>query len=108
FIEEGLATLQAALLGFGAGAGIALALAVLMSQGRPLERAILGPAIMLKVTPIVVIAPLLIIWFGFGLWPKVFIAGLIAFFPIMINALIGFRSVNPNALALMESLSASK
>jgi NitT/TauT family transport system permease protein len=40
--------------------------------------------------------------------PKVFIAALIVFFPIMVNALIGFRSVNPNALALLESLSASR
>jgi NitT/TauT family transport system permease protein len=60
------------------------------------------------VTPIVAIAPLLTIWFGFGLLPKVFIAALIVFFPVMVNALVGFRSVNANALALMESLAASR
>jgi NitT/TauT family transport system permease protein len=79
-----------------------------MSQARVLERAIFPLAILVKVTPIVAIAPLLTIWFGFGLMPKVFIAALIVFFPIMVNALIGFRSVNPNALALLESLSASR
>lgn len=108
FAQEGLKTLEGALLGFGLGTGVALALAVIMSQARLLERTIFPLAILVKVTPIVAIAPLLTIWFGFGIWPKVFIAALIVFFPIMVNALIGFRSVNPNALALLESLSASR
>ncbi len=108
FAREGFATLEGALLGFAFGAAVALILATLMSQTRFVERAIFPIAITAKVTPIVAIAPLLVIWFGFGLWPKVFIAALIVFFPIMVNALIGFRSVNPNALALLESLSASR
>jgi NitT/TauT family transport system permease protein len=108
FIEQGLRTLEGALLGFLAGALVALALATLMAQSRLLERSLFPLAILLKVTPIVAIAPLLTIWFGFGLMPKVFIAALVVFFPIMVNALVGFRSVNPNALALLESLSASR
>jgi NitT/TauT family transport system permease protein len=108
FTQEGLKTLEGALLGFALGAGIAIVLASLMSQTRFLERAIFPLAILVKVTPIVAVAPLLTIWFGFGLMPKVFIAALIVFFPIMVNALIGFRSVNPGSLALMESLSASR
>jgi NitT/TauT family transport system permease protein len=108
FIEEGLRTLEASLLGFAAGSAVAIGLAIVMSQSRLLERTILPAAILVKVTPIVAVAPLLTIWFGFGLGPKVFIAGLIVFFPIMVNALIGFRSVNPNALALLQSLSASR
>ena len=79
-----------------------------MSQSRFLERAIFPLAILVKVTPIVAIAPLLTIWFGFGLMPKVFISALIVFFPVMVNALVGFRSVNPNALALFESLAAGR
>lgn len=108
FAEEGLKTLEGALLGFGLGAGIAFILAAVMAQSRVLERAIFPLAILIKVTPIVAIAPLLTIWFGFGLMPKVFIAGLIVFFPVMVNALVGFRSVNPNALALLQSLAASR
>jgi NitT/TauT family transport system permease protein len=108
FAVEGFKTLQGALLGFLLGAGVAVALASLMSQARFLERSIFPLAILIKVTPIVAIAPLLTIWFGFGLMPKVFIAALIVFFPIMVNALIGFRSVNPTSLALLESLSASR
>jgi len=108
FFEEGLKTLEGAALGFAAGASIAILLAAVMSQARFLERSIFPLAILVKVTPIVAIAPLLTIWLGFGLMPKVFIAGLIVFFPVMVNALIGFRSVNPNALALFESLAAGR
>jgi NitT/TauT family transport system permease protein len=108
FIQEGLKTLEGAMLGFAVGAAVALLLAMIMAQSRLLERSIFPLAILVKVTPIVAIAPLLTIWFGFGLMPKVFIAALIVFFPIMVNALVGFRSVNPNALALLESLAASR
>jgi NitT/TauT family transport system permease protein len=108
FIEEGINTLQGAIYGFLVGALIAFALATIMSQSRFLERSIFPLAILVKVTPIVAIAPLLTIWFGFGLMPKVFIAALIVFFPVMVNALVGFRSVNPNALAMMQSLAASR
>jgi NitT/TauT family transport system permease protein len=108
FIDAGFKTLEGAMFGFAVGAGIAIALATVMSQSRVLERAIFPLAILVKVTPIVAIAPLLTIWFGFGLMPKVFIAALIVFFPVMVNALTGFRSVNPNALALFESLAASR
>jgi NitT/TauT family transport system permease protein len=108
FTREGLQTLEGALLGFALGGAIAILLATIMAQSRALERSIFPLAILVKVTPMVAIAPLLTIWFGFGLMPKVFIAALIVFFPIMVNALIGFRSVNPNALALLESLAASR
>jgi NitT/TauT family transport system permease protein len=108
FALEGLRTLEGALLGFLAGAAVAILLATVMAQSRYLERAIFPIAILVKVTPIVAIAPLLTIWFGFGLMPKVFIAALIVFFPVMVNAVVGFRSVNPNALALFESLAASR
>jgi NitT/TauT family transport system permease protein len=108
FAKEGFKTLEGALLGFALGACVAIVLASLMSQARFLERSIFPLAILVKVTPIVAIAPLLTIWFGFGLMPKVFIAALIVFFPIMVNALIGFRSVNPNSLDLLESLAASR
>jgi NitT/TauT family transport system permease protein len=108
FAQEGLKTLQGAIIGFAMGTAVALVLATLMAQSRAVERALFPLAILVKVTPIVAIAPLLTIWFGFGLMPKVFIAGLIVFFPIMVNALVGFRSVNPNALSLLESLAASR
>ena len=107
FLREGFHTLEGALVGFLLGAGIAFLLAALMSQSRFLERAVFPLAILIKVTPIIAIAPLLTIWFGFGLFPKVFIAALIVFFPVMVNALVGFRSVSGDALWLFESYAAS-
>jgi len=108
FAREGLFTLQGALAGFALGSTVAIVLAALMAHSRLLEKSILPLAILVKVTPIVAIAPLLAIWFGFGLVPKVFIAGLMVFFPVMVNGLVGFRSVNPGALELMQSLAASR
>jgi NitT/TauT family transport system permease protein len=108
FALESVRTLEGAMLGFTLGALVAIVLATVMAHSQWLERSLFPLAILVKVTPIVAIAPLLTIWFGFGLMPKVFIAALIVFFPIMVNALIGFRSVNPNALALLESLAASR
>jgi ABC-type nitrate/sulfonate/bicarbonate transport system permease component len=58
--------------------------------------------------PIVVIAPILVVWFGYGLTPKVFIVALVCFFPITINVLDGLRSVDPEAVKLMRSLDASR
>jgi NitT/TauT family transport system permease protein len=107
FAREGWQTLYGALLGFSLGSAVSIVLAVVMAHSRLLERSIFPLAIMVKVTPIVAIAPLLAIWFGFGLMPKVFIAALIVFFPVMVNAIVGFRSVDPGALAFMQSLSAS-
>ena len=108
FFREGFHTLEGAILGFVLGAAIAVSLAALMSQSRFLERAIFPLAILVKVTPIIAVAPLLAIWFGFGLFPKVFIAALVVFFPVMVNALVGFRSVSPSALSLFESLAARR
>jgi NitT/TauT family transport system permease protein len=107
FAQEGWSTLYGALLGFALGSAVAIVLATVMAHSRIMERSLFPLAILVKVTPIVAIAPLLAIWFGFGLMPKVFIAALIVFFPVMVNALVGFRSVNPRALELMRSLAAS-
>jgi NitT/TauT family transport system permease protein len=64
-------------------------------------------AVAVKVTPMVAIAPLLVLWLGFGPEPKVIVAALISFFPILSNALTGFRSVNPRAYEFLRSLDAS-
>ncbi len=58
--------------------------------------------------PIVVVAPILVVWFGYGLGPKLAIVALICFFPITVNALDGLRSVDPEATRMMRSLDASR
>jgi NitT/TauT family transport system permease protein len=108
FAEEGARTLWVSLAGLGLGASVALFFAILMAHSVTLERALLPIAIMVKVTPIVALAPLFVIWFGFGWEPKVAIAALLAYFPILINAIVGLRDVDPRTLDFLRSVDASK
>jgi NitT/TauT family transport system permease protein len=78
-----------------------------LAYSRPLERSVLPWAIALKMTPIVAVAPMFTIWFGFGTLPKVLIAALITFFPVLINTITGLRAVNAGALDLFRSIDAS-
>ncbi len=107
FVTEGLRTLGVAVGGLALGTGTALALASLMAHSRWLERALLPIAIGIKVTPIVAVAPLFVIWFGFGWEPKLAIAAMITYFPVLINAIVGLRDVDPSALDFLRSLRAS-
>lgn len=107
FTGHGAVTVVEAAGGFLLGSAIAVALGVAMSYSRTAERTLLPIALLVKVTPVVAVAPLFVIWFGFGSGPKVLIAALITFFPVMVNTLIGLRSVNPGALDFLRSLDAS-
>ena len=100
-------TTYEALAGFALGSAIAVVLAILMAHSRLLERSLYPIAVMVKVTPVVAVAPMFIIWFGFGVAPKIFIAALITFFPVLVNAVTGFRDVSPNALEFLRSVNAS-
>ena len=104
YIEAGGTSLIEALGGLGVGSGAAFLLAVVMAHSRPLERALYPLALLVKVTPVVAVAPLFIIWFGFGALPKVLIAALITFFPMLVNAVTGLRSVDPSAHDFMRTL----
>ena len=108
FASEGMVTLAEALAGFALGTLVALAGAALMTQSRFIERSILPLAILVKVTPVVAIAPLFVIWFGFGPIPKVLIVALITFFPVLVNAVTGFRSVDAGAMDFLRSIHASR
>ena len=107
FAHHGGITLMEAVNGFVLGSVIALVGATLMVHSRFLERSLFPVAILVKVTPVVAVAPLFVIWFGFGSLPKILIAAIITFFPVLVNALIGMRSVNPGALDFFHSLNAS-
>ena len=107
FARHGGITLWEAMAGFGLGAGVALVGATAMAHSRFLERTLFPLAVLVKVTPIVAIAPLFVIWFGFGSFPKILIAALITFFPVLVNGMVGLRSVNPGVLDFFQSLNAS-
>ncbi|HJM74579.1 MAG TPA: ABC transporter permease [Dehalococcoidia bacterium] len=108
FIEAGSVSLTHALGGLLIGTGAAFLLAVVMAHSRVLERALFPLAILVKVTPVVAVAPLFLIWFGFNAWPKLLVAGLITFFPMLVNAVTGLRTIDPSAYDFMLALDASK
>ena len=97
-----------AILGFLVGSSIAIVTAVVFVHVPIVERAAFPWAIVLQTVPIIAIAPLLTIWFGFTLMPKVVIAAIICFFPVLVNTTRGLRSVSAEAFELMSVLSASK
>lgn len=108
YLDAALLSLQAAFIGLVLASVGAFALAVAMAHSRLLERALYPPALAIKVTPIVAVAPLFTIWFGFGLAPKVLITAMITFFPMLVNSVIGLRSVDPRAYDFFRSLDASR
>jgi ABC-type nitrate/sulfonate/bicarbonate transport system permease component len=86
--------------------GFALAVAVFYSP--ILERALYPLIIASQMIPVFAIAPLLIIWMGYGVWPKATVAALIGFFPIVVNASDGLRTPNDESVELFRSLGATR
>ena len=108
YIDAAVTSLSAALGGLLLATIGAFALGVVMAHSRALERALYPPALLLKVMPIVAVYPLFLIWFGFGIWPRVLIAALITFFPVLVNTVIGLRSIDPAAHDFLRALHASR
>lgn len=95
-------------LGFVVGSFCGWLLAVAFSFSKTLEQGIYPYAIALKSVPIVALAPLLIVWFGNGILPKILISAIISFFPVVVNVVKGIKSVDSEALDLFCSLSATR
>ncbi|WP_379388202.1 ABC transporter permease [Paenibacillus septentrionalis] len=108
YLPHAWVTLCEALLGFFLGMSVAVFAGVFMAHSRLLERTLFPIAVLANVTPIMAIAPLFILWFGFDALPKILIASIITFFPMLINSITGFRSIDENHLEYMRSLHASK
>ena len=106
--EDAWVTLREVVLGFALAlvAGLALAIAIHLSETA--RRALYPLLVASQTVPIVVIAPVLVVWFGFGIVPKLLIIALICFFPITVNAFDGLRSVDPELLKMMRTLGASR
>ncbi len=101
-------TMIEAVLGFLLGSFAAVLTAIVFVHAKFIERVLFPWAIVLQTVPIVAVAPLLTIWFGFTLQPKVIIAALICFFPVLVNTTKGFRAISSQALELMRILSATR
>ena len=107
-IRHAAVTLGEVLAGLALGAGVSTLLGYFLAKSRTVER-ILSPYIVASQSvPVVAIAPLLVIWFGPGLFSKVLICALIVFFPVLVNTIVGLRSVSDDLRDLMRSLQASR
>lgn len=96
------------LIGFFVGGVAAIALGILMVNIRLFKEIIYPYVVAFQVMPKVVLAPIFITWFGFGMESKVVMAIAISFFPVVINTVVGLESVEENELLLMRSLAASR
>lgn len=100
FVEAGVGLLIGALVG--------LALAVVMVHSRFAEQALYPIVVTIRSTPMIAIAPIFIIWFGFTIMPKAIVAALATFYPMLVNCITGMRSVEPTTLEFFQSVHASK
>ncbi len=101
-------TLLEILGGLAVGLTVATALGYLLAKSPFVERLLSPYIIASQSVPIVALAPLLIIWFGFGLTSKILVCALTIFFPVLITTIVGIRSVEEDLMDLMRSLQASR
>ena len=106
-LSNSLVTLTEVLLGLLAGTSTAVVLGYFIAKSRLFERLVAPYLVATQAIPIVAIAPLLVIWFGPGIFSKVLICGLIVFFPVLVNTVVGVRAVPRPLHDLMGSLHAS-
>ena len=100
-------TLYEAIVGFAIAISLSLILSILMDSFAIIKKAIYPLLIISQTIPIVALAPLFVIWFGFGLLPKIIVVILVCFFPIVISLLDGLQSIDPDMLNLLTSMGAS-
>jgi NitT/TauT family transport system permease protein len=107
-VSSAVPTITEAFLGFLLGNTIAILVAISFVYNKVVEEMFYPVAIFVKTIPIVAIAPVLKIMLGNGIEPKIVIAALICFFPTLVNAVRGFRAMNPQLLELPYIFSALK
>lgn len=108
YVDNAGITLRESVIGLAIAFVAASLLAVVTSEVAVIRRAVMPIAVVLNVTPLVAIAPALVVAFGFGAMPKLIITALICFFPILINTAVGLRSVPPQVLQVYQTMKASR
>lgn len=101
-------TAREVVLGFLLGCGSAFLLGVAVSQIRLVEKTIYPYVVAFQTVPKIALAPLFVIWFGFGLTSKVVMTALVCFFPMIVNVIAGLRAADQNQIEMLRSLSASR
>jgi NitT/TauT family transport system permease protein len=108
YLANAWVTLTEAVGGLALGSFIGFALGAIMARSVFAERVLMPLAVGVRVTPVIAVAPIFIIWFGFTIWPKVIVAALITFFPVLTNTVVGLRAVDVRTLELLRSIHASE
>ena len=101
-------TLMAVLGGLALAILVAFVVAVAMDRWKPLKQTLYPVLVISQAIPIFALAPLMLIWFGVGLLPKVLIVALVCFFPLAVNLVEGFSQVDPEAIDLMQTMQANR
>ncbi|HWO97055.1 MAG TPA: ABC transporter permease [Bacillus sp. (in: firmicutes)] len=108
FYPDFFSTVKLALIGFAVGTAIGLLTAILLHLLPFIRESVYPLLILSQNIPIIVLAPLLVVWFGFGLLPKLIVITLVCFFPIAVASLDGFRQTDPELKHYMKMAGASK
>ncbi|MCF6094243.1 ABC transporter permease [Microaerobacter geothermalis] len=106
--QHTIQTLYETVLGLGIAIAAGIAIATLMDLSTWLRKAVYPLLVISQTIPIIAVAPLFLIWFGYGLAPKVIVVALVCFFPITVNLADGYRMVDREMVRLMSSLGASR
>jgi NitT/TauT family transport system permease protein len=106
--REGLVTGYASLLGFLMSVAIGIPLAMAIAYSRVVESFLYPVLVFSQTIPKIAIAPLFVVWFGFGVFPKVISGFLLAFFPVVVATVTGFKSVDRDMIDLVRSMRASR
>jgi NitT/TauT family transport system permease protein len=107
-LQNAGSTLTVVLLGFGLSIVAGTVLGLMITSSRLFERFVYPLLVGSQAVPKVALAPLFVVWFGFGVLPRVLITFLIAFFPIVVSTMAGLRAVEPEFLYLSETIGLSK
>jgi ABC-type nitrate/sulfonate/bicarbonate transport system permease component len=101
-------TLSEVLLGYGIAIVVGVGLAMVVSSSRLVERAIYPWLVGSQMIPIPVLAPVVVLWTGFDIRPKLIIVALVTFFPIAVNTIDGLRATDPELVGLLRTLGAGR
>ena len=107
-MPHALVSVTEAIYGLAIGVVLAFGLACAMDRFFPLEQAVLPILVASQTIPTIAIAPLLVLWMGFGMAPKITLVVITTFFPVAVGLLDGFKSVDPDAVALLRSMNATR
>ena len=100
-------TLEEIIAGFGVGSLFGIVLGILIGQSSFLERTLYPYIVAFQTVPKVAIAPIVVIWFGYGLSSKIIITAMIAFFPVIANTIVGLRSAPQDQIEMLQAYTAS-